>query len=255
MMAARLENRVAFVSGAGSGMGRAAARLFAREGAGVAAVDLSETGASETAAQIAAGGGEALVVRADVTREDDVKAAVEQTLARFGRIDTLLACAGVAGPHDRITELTVEEWDGVMAVNVRGVFLCAKHCIPPMLAQGGGTIVIIASDSAYVASPNMTAYCASKGAVLMLTKALAVDHADDNIRVNCVSPSVVDTPMVRNLFDAGDRDLSEFGLPLVHTADSIAEKLLFLASDESGGMSGASLVVDFGGLAKSTFPV
>lgn len=250
-----MQGRVAFVSGGGSGMGQAAARLLAREGARVAVVDISEVGAGETTAQIVRDGGEAIAVQADVTRESDVQAAVEETLERFERIDTLLACAGVAGPHDRITDVTVEAWDDTMAVNVRGVFLCAKHCIPTMQAQGGGTVVIIASDSAYVASPNMTAYCASKGAVLMLTKALAVDHADDNIRVNCVSPSVVDTPMVRNLFDAGDRDLSEFGLPQVHTADSIAEKLLFLASDESAGVRGASLVVDFGGLAKSTFPV
>jgi NAD(P)-dependent dehydrogenase (short-subunit alcohol dehydrogenase family) len=254
-MPLRMEGRVAFVSGAGSGMGRAAARHFAREGARVAVIDISQPGARETAAQIVRDGGQSLAVQADVTRESDVKAAVEETLERFERIDTLLACAGVPGPFERVTGVTVEAWDYVMAVNVRGVFLCAKHCIPAMQAQGGGSVVIIASDSSYVAAPNMTAYCASKGAVLMLTRALAVDHADDNIRVNCVCPSVVDTPMVRDALGAGDRDLSEFGLPQVHSADSIAEKLLFLASEESAGVNGTSLVVDFGGLAKSTFPV
>jgi NAD(P)-dependent dehydrogenase (short-subunit alcohol dehydrogenase family) len=254
-MAPRLQERVAFVSGAGSGMGRAAAFRFAREGAGVAAADISLASASETVNQIVAAGGEAIALHADVTSDLEVEAAVGATLARFGRLDVLLACAGVAAPFEPVTRLTVDQWEHVMAVNVRGVFLCAKHCIPPMQTQGGGTIVAIASDSAYVATPNQAVYCASKGAVLMLTRALAVDHAGDNIRINCVCPSVVDTPMVRSIFDAGDRDLADFGLPQVHTPESIAEKLLFLASDESAGISGTSLVIDFGGLARSTFPV
>ena len=252
-MAPRLQERVAFISGAGSGMGRAAAIRFASEGARIAVADMSESGAEETAKRIVAEGGTALAVCVDVTSEPDVEAAVEATLARFGRIDVLLACAGVSAPFEPLTRLTVDQWEHVMAVNVRGVFLCAKHCIPAMQAQGGGCIVVIASDSSYVATPNQAVYCASKGAVLMLTRALAVDHADDNIRVNCVCPSVVDTPMVRSIFGPGD--LADAGLPQVHTPESIAEKLLFLASDESAGISGTSLVVDFGGLAKSTFPV
>jgi dihydroanticapsin dehydrogenase len=236
-------------------MGAAAAVRFAREGAGIAAVDIDLESARETAAQIAAEGGEALPVRADVTREAEVGQAVAATLERFGRLDILLACAGVTAPFCKVTDLAVEDWDRLMAVNVRGVFLAAKHCIPPMRTHGGGTIVIIASDSAYVAAPDMAAYCASKGAVLMLTRALAVDHEADNIRVNCVSPSIVDTPMARAALGAGDRDLAELGVPQVHTAESIAEKLLFLASDEAAGINGESLVVDFAGLAKSTFPV
>jgi dihydroanticapsin dehydrogenase len=234
-------------------MGRAAAIRFASEGAQIAVADISEPDASETADRIVSRGGEAVAVGVDVTSDEDVAAAVKATLARFGRIDVLLACAGVAAPFEPVTSLTVDEWEHVMSVNVRGVFLCAKHCIPPMQAQGGGSIVVIASDSSYVATPNQAVYCASKGAVLMFTRALAVDHADDNIRVNCVCPSVVDTPMVRRIFGPGD--LADHGLPQVHTAESIAEKLLFLASDESAGISGTSLVIDFGGLARSTFPV
>jgi dihydroanticapsin dehydrogenase len=206
-------------------------------------------------ASIEGRGGEAIPVVADVTREADVEAAVAATVDRFGGLDILLACAGVTGQFGKVTSVTVDEWDRVMAVNVRGVFLCAKHCIPPMQQAGGGSIVVMASDSSFVASPDMALYCASKGAVLMLTRALAVDHEDDNIRVNCVCPSIVDTPMARSALDAGDRDLAELGVPQVHTAESIAEKLLFLASDEAAGVNGTSLVVDFAGLAKSTFPV
>jgi NAD(P)-dependent dehydrogenase (short-subunit alcohol dehydrogenase family) len=236
-------------------MGRAAAVRFAREGAGIAVVDIETDAAAETAAWITHEGGVSVPLQADVTDEAQVEAAVAATLNRLGRLDVLLACAGVAGSFAKVTDVALAEWERVMAVNARGVFLCAKHCIPPMRAQGGGTIVVIASDSSYVAAPNMSAYCASKGAVLMLTRALAVDHADEGIRVNCICPSVVDTPMARGALGAGERDLAEFGLPHVHTADAIAEKLLFLASDQSEGINGASLVIDFGGLARSTFPV
>jgi NAD(P)-dependent dehydrogenase (short-subunit alcohol dehydrogenase family) len=251
----RLDERVVFVTGGASGMGRAASLRCAQAGGRIAVVDLDPAGAEAVAESIVSEGGEALAVQADVTLEPEVEAAVAAVSERFGGIDVLLACAGVNGPFAKVTDVELEDWERVMAVNVRGVFLAAKHCIRSMRDRGGGTVVIIASDSAYVASPTMSAYCSSKGAVLMLTRALAVDHADEGIRVNCVCPSVVDTPMSRAALGAGDRDLAEFGVPRAHTPESIAEKLLFLASDASAGISGASLVVDFGGLATSTFPV
>jgi dihydroanticapsin dehydrogenase len=251
----KLMGRVSLVTGGGSGLGRACAVRFAKEGSKVAVVDISETGGRGTVEQIKAAGGEATFVRADVTRETEVEAAVAATLKRYGKLDVLAACAGIAGPTAHITEYSAAEWDKVFAVNVRGVFLAAKHCLPPMRKQRSGNIVIIASDSAFVAGLNQVAYCASKGAALLLTRALAVDCAAEGIRVNCVCPSIADTPMVRSYLGAkpGD-DLKKFGLDRVHSPDVIAGHMLFLASDESANMNGHALVIDFGGLAKSTFP-
>ena len=254
-MSGRLQDRVAFITGGGSGLGRAAALRFAREGALVSVVDVSEAGGQETARLIEAAGGRGWFLRADVTREAEVAAAVQATHQRHGRVDVLVACAGVPGPAGPISQVNADDWDAVMAVNVKGVYLAAKHCIPHMQAQGGGRIVVIASDSSFVAAPNMAAYCASKGAVLMLVRALAVDHGKDNICVNCVCPSIVDTPMVRREVGASPTDdLAQFGLDQVHRPEDVVNHLLFLASDEATNMNGAALMVDFGGLARSTFP-
>jgi len=184
-----------------------------------------------------------------------MRRAVDETLARFDGLDVLVANAGVADPHVPIAELELDAWRRVMATNVDGLFLSAKYAIPALRRRGGGSIVVVASDSSFVAAPVQTPYCTSKGAALMFTRALAVELKPDKIRGNCVCPSVVDTPMVREVLGARpDQDLAELGIEPVHRAEDIAAHILFLASDEAATISGTSLLEDFGGLATSTFP-
>lgn len=245
-----MSGRVGIVTGAASGIGLAATRRLAAEGVRVAALDLDLAGA-----EAALAGAEGIALRCDVTDEAQVEAAVAATVERFGRLDLLIACAGHPGPVTPLADVRVEDWDSVFAINVKGVWLSCKHAIRAMRPNGGGAIAIMASDSSYVASPGIGAYCASKGAVLMFARALATDHGPEGIRVNCVSPSIVDTPMPRLTLDAGDRPLSEFGVPDWHTADEIAGHLVYLCSDACRGLNGSSIVADFGGMARSTFPV
>jgi dihydroanticapsin dehydrogenase len=247
-----MEGRVALVTGAASGIGRAAVRRLGTEGARVAAVDLDLAGAE---AALAEGGADGVALRCDVTREAEVAAAVAATVDRLGGLDALLACAGHPGPVTPLADVEEADWDIVFDVNVKGVWLCCKHAIRAMRPRGGGAIVIMASDSSFVSSPSIGAYCASKGAVLMLVRSLATDHGPEGIRTNCVAPSIVDTPMPRLTLGAGDRPLSEFGVPDWHTADEIAGHLVYLCTDAARGMNGSALVADFGGMAKSTFPV
>lgn len=243
---------MALVTGAASGIGRAAVTRLAAEGARVAAVDLDLAGAT---AALADAGADGIAVQCDVTVEGDVTAAVARTVGELGRLDALLACAGHPGPVTPLADVTEHDWDVVFDVNVKGVWLCCKHAIRAMRPRGGGAIAVMASDSSFVAAPGIGAYCASKGAVLMLVKSLATDHGPEGIRTNCVAPSIVDTPMPRLTLGAGDRPLSDFGVPDWHTADEIAGHLVYLCSDAARGMNGSALLADFGGIAKSTFPV
>jgi len=254
-MAERMAGRTALITGAASGIGLASTARFAREGAAIAAVDIDLEGARQAADAVVAEGGLAVAIACDVTREAEVEAAVAQTLDAFGRLDALVACAGHPGPVTPLADVEEHDWDVVFDVNVKGVWLCAKHAIRAMRPAGGGAIAVMASDSSFVAAPGIGAYCASKGAVLMLVKSLATDHAAEGIRANAVAPSIVDTPMPRLTLGAGDRDLSEFGVPDWHTADEIAGHLLYLCSDDARGLNGTALVADFGGMARSTFPV
>ncbi len=247
-MSGVLEGRVALVTGAGSGIGRAAVARFTAAGARVAALDLD--------LDTAASAGGALAVRCDVTDEASVVAATAEVVRELGRLDAVVACAGHPGPVAPLADVTVADWDNVFDVNVKGVWLTCKHAIRAMREGGrGGAIAIMASDSSFVAAPGIGAYCASKGAVLMLIRSLATDHGPEGIRINGVAPSIVDTPMPRLTLGAGDRPLSEFGVPDWHTADEIAGHLLYLCSDAARGMNGTALVADFGGMARSTFPV
>ena len=245
-----MRGRVGIVTGAASGIGLAAVRRLLAEGVRVAALDLDLEGA-----RAALAGGDGVALRCDVTDEAQVAATTAETVERLGGLDLLIACAGHPGPVTPLADVTAEEWDHVFAINAKGVFLSCKHAVRAMRGQGGGAIAVMASDSSYVASPGIGPYCASKGAVLMLVRALATDHGEEGIRINCVSPSIVDTPMPRLTLNAGDRPLSEFGVPAWHTADEIAGHLVYLCSDACRGLNGSSIVADFGGMARSSFPV
>jgi NAD(P)-dependent dehydrogenase (short-subunit alcohol dehydrogenase family) len=251
----QLEGKVALITGGGSGIGRATALLFARAGAAVAVVDLDGSRAQAVAREIEGEGGQAIAVRGDVSQASDCQHAVEETVAAFGRLDVLFNNAGVIR-RATVLGLTEEEWDRAMAVNTKSVFLMSRCAIPIMAQAGGGAIVNTGSGWGLVGGRNAVSYCASKGAVVNMTRAMALDHAAQNIRVNCVCPGDTDTGMLRSeaqqlgaspeafLADAADRPLRRIGKP-----EDIAKAVLYLASDASSFVTGTTLVVDGGGLA------
>jgi NAD(P)-dependent dehydrogenase (short-subunit alcohol dehydrogenase family) len=254
---ATLTNKVALVTGAASGIGRAIARLFAQEGASVVLSDLNENAGREVQQEIVSSGGKALFEGADVTRDSDCRRIAELALREFGGLDILANCAGIVR-RATVTELSEAEWDSVMAVNVKSIYLLARHTIPHMTMSGGGSIINIASGWGLAGGPKAAVYCASKGAVVLLTKAMAIDHGPQNIRVNCICPGDTDTNMLRNeaqqlgepsehfLVEAARRPLGRVGKP-----EEIAQAALYLASVASSFVTGAALVVDGGGLAGS----
>lgn len=246
----QLTGRAAMVTGGGSGIGLACTTALLTEGARVVVVDKNPA-AAETVENLRSQGHRVDFVPADVAEEADMQRAVRAALDLHGRLDTVIGCAGISGPVGTpAAEVSVEDWDRVMAVNVRGNFLLAKHAIPAMSGSEVATIVLLASDAALVAFEGMTPYSASKGAVLMLTKSLSVDHP--SVRVNCLCPGVVDTPMSRT--DLGRPDGFEgSGLPVMRP-EQLAQHAAFLASPVSAPINGTSLVSDFGYLARSAVP-
>ncbi|MEE9286010.1 MAG: glucose 1-dehydrogenase [Dehalococcoidia bacterium] len=249
----RLENKVALITGGSSGIGRTTGQLFVREGARVALADVDADRGAEAARMIEDTGGEALFVPLDVTSEPSIESAVAQVVQRFGRIDVLFNNAGVLGPQSvlKLHDLTTEEYDRMMDVNLRGVVFVAKHVIREMLKTGGGAIVNTASISGIIGMANQAVYAASKAAVAMLTKQLAVDYAGSNIRVNAVAPGFVRTPML-DAMRPDDPDtlftmLSErTPLGRVATPQDIAHAVLYLASDQASFVTGTVLTVDGG---------
>ncbi|HKN47794.1 MAG TPA: SDR family NAD(P)-dependent oxidoreductase [Candidatus Polarisedimenticolia bacterium] len=251
----RLANRIALITGGTSGIGRATAVLFAQEGARVALTGRDETRGLEVAKRIENAGGKALFVRADVRLAADCRHAVERTLATFGGLDILFNNAGVFFPHT-VPDCPEEEWDLTLDVNLKGTYLMSKYALPAMIAAGRGVIINNSSGWGLVGGDSAAAYCASKGGVVLLTKAMAIDHGRQGIRVNCICPGDVETPMLPEdarrrglsweayLAGATNRPLGRIGQP-----EEIARAALFLASDESSFMTGASLVVDGGGTA------
>lgn len=245
-----LQDRVVLVTGGGSGIGHACVRALTAEGAKVLIVDRDPKGAA-IAGDFRRDGYEVEFVQADVTEEADVRSCVQATKDRFGQLDSVIGCAGISGPVGTTAiDISVDDWDRVMAVNVRGNFLLAKHAIPLLANSDVATIVFLASDSALVAFEGMAPYSTSKAAVLMLTKALAVDHAD--IRVNCLCPGLVDTPMSRT--DLGrEQGFDGTNLPVM-PPHQIAAHAVFLASRVSEPINGTSIVADYGYLARSAQP-
>jgi NAD(P)-dependent dehydrogenase (short-subunit alcohol dehydrogenase family) len=240
--------RVGLVTGAGSGIGRATAELLAARGGAVVAADVSQAAATETAALIAARGGRVVAGACDVTRADDVDAAVELARREFGRLDLVVNCAGIL--RVAMLETTTEkEWNEVLAVNLTGAFLVTRAALRALREQGGGAIVHIASRAAIRAKEAHGAYSASKAGILQLTQMAAVEGAPHGIRVNCVCPGFIDTPMTRGMYDidaavAAWKEVCPLGRP--GTADDVARAMLFLASDDAGFVTGVALPVDGG---------
>jgi len=250
-----LSNRVALITGGASGIGQATAALFGREGASVAVVDINAEQGESIAGEIEAAGGRAVFISCDVSLSDDCRQAVARTSAAFGGLDILFNNAGIIRRADVLTT-TEEEWDRVMEVNVKSIFLMSRYAIPQMAKRGGGVIINTGSGWGLKGGGNAVSYCASKGAVVNLTRAMAIDHGGQHIRVNSVCPGDTSTPMLRSearqmgqpeeqfLAEAASRPLGRYGQP-----EEIAAAVLFLASDAASYVTGATLVVDGGGLA------
>ncbi|MBI5095729.1 MAG: SDR family oxidoreductase [Candidatus Hydrogenedentes bacterium] len=255
----RLTGKVAIVTGAAQGIGLGIAGVFAREGASVTLSDVQSDAGARAVQAITSEGGDVCYQHADVTREADVKALVDTTVDRFGGLDIIANNAGICMVRSA-EESTVEEWDQTMAINVRSIFLTTKHGAPYLRRRGGGAILNVASISSFVGQEGTPAYTASKGAVLMLTKSLAVDYGRDKIRVNCICPGITDTPMLRyHMGQAGDVDqaiekrLRRVPLGEMLYPDDMGRAAAYLCSDEAGGITGASLVVDSGYIACAEF--
>jgi len=244
----RLEGKSAIVTGAASGIGRATAELFAREGASVLAADLDEAGGTDTVGRIAAAGGRAIFQKVDVASAQEVSRLVQAAIDAFSKIDVLFNGAGVLF-YGTVLETDECSWNRVLAVNLTGTFLCCKAVLPHMIRNGGGSVINVSSTTGgHDAAAHAVAYVTSKGGVAMLTKSMAIDHARQNVRVNALCPGPTDTPMLRKALSreeleafAASFPMGRLGAPL-----ELAHGALFLASDESSFMTGALLTVDGG---------
>jgi len=252
----RLAGKTAAVTGGGSGLGEAIARLFSSEGARVAIIDFDRGAGEKVAASISGGGGDALFVEANVAIPSDVEKAMKAIARHYGGLDILVNNAGISSAGT-VAELTEEAWDRVIDINLKGVFLCSKYGSAEMLKTGRGVIVNVASVLGLVGSNGEAAYCASKGGVIALTRAMALDFAQGGIRVNCVCPGSIMTPMferlmggVKNQEEAMRRNAEKIPLGRVAKPEEVAHTVLYLASDESSYSTGSILTVDGGWTAR-----
>ncbi|HEX8680712.1 MAG TPA: SDR family oxidoreductase [Ardenticatenaceae bacterium] len=248
----KLEQRVAVITGAGSGIGRAMSLLFAREGARILAADLNGGAAEETTAIITDAGGTCHPFAVDASQPEQVRAMIEQALATYGRVDILCNNAGIGSTTD-VVECEPDEWDRVMTVNVKSVYLGCKYAIPHMLERGSGVIINTASVAGMVGIVKRASYCASKGAVIALTRQVAVEYVTRGIRVNCLCPGTVDSPWVERLLQQADdrvaaRQALEARQPMgrLGTPEEVAAAALYLASDDAAFITGTGLVIDGG---------
>ena len=257
----KLDGKVAIITGAASGIGLASAVTFAREGARVVAVDVNRSRGEQAVQKIIAEGGEAVFECEDISREAVVSQIVADTVARWKRIDVLFNNAGIVLVKP-LEETTEAEWDRLMAINVKAAFLAIKHVVPHMRRAGGGVILNTGSIGSFVGQLNTPAYTASKGAIALLTKSLALDYARDGIRVNCLCPGITDTPMLREHLGDGPEGeakirgrLSRVPLGAVLKPEDLARAALYLVSDDSAGITGITHLVDGGLLAAAEFDI
>jgi NAD(P)-dependent dehydrogenase (short-subunit alcohol dehydrogenase family) len=253
-MTGKLAGKVALVTGAGSGIGRASAQLFASEGAAVAVVDLREDAATETAGKISADGGRAVAIGADVTDADAIAAAVARTADELGRLDVVYNNAGI-GSTGSVADAAEDDWDRCVAINAKGTFLTSRASVPHLEASGGGAIVNQGSVAALVGVANFAAYCAAKGAVVALTRSMAIDLAPRGIRVNVICPGTVFTPLMEPMLTArGGGDMAKglamtvakYPIGRLGTPEEIARLALFLASDDAAFITGSTFTADGG---------
>jgi len=249
---ARLKDKVATITGGGSGIGRATCLLFAREGAKVVVADYIAEGGNETVRQISAAGGQAVFVQADVSKSADVQNMIGAAVRNYGRVDILFNNAGIEGPSAKLANLKEEDWDRVIAIDLTSVYLGMKYVIPEMIKQGGGVILSTASVAGLVGFQGSGAYAAAKAGVINLTRLAALEYADKNIRVNCICPGVIETPMVERVMGGRPRERIVRSEPIgrLGRPEDIANAALFLASDESSFATGAPFIIDGGYVAR-----
>ncbi len=258
----KLADRVAIVTGAASGMGRAVATIFASEGASVAVADINRAGADETVTMIEAAGGRALAVHCDVSVTEQVQQMVRSTVEAFGRIDILYNNAAMGKPEARVSESVVdmpeEHWQAMLDINLSGYYRCAKYALPEMFKVGGGVVLNVSSTAALVAAGHLAAYAATKAGIIALTRSMAADYASKGVRVNAICPGPIDTPRFRGTMDPArgmgeDRvkaRSAEMPLGRIGTPEDVAKLALFLASDDASFITGVAIPIDGGSLLR-----